>query len=82
MIRRNKMKIDKDQLEEINVLACYDLANLQTGIKVHSDATKEKIAATNRLFEKGLISQQDGGYLTERGCAAAEHLDHLSGILN
>lgn len=76
------MKFDKDQLEEMNVLACYDLANLQTGIKVHSDATKEKIAATNRLFEKGLISKHDGGYLTERGCAAAEHLEHLSGILD
>lgn len=76
------MKYNQELLEEMKVLACYDLANLQTGIKVHSDAEKEKIAATNRLFEKGLVSQEDGGYLTERGCNAAEHLEHLSGILN
>ena len=76
------MKFNKDMLEEMNVLSCYDLANSQTGIKVHSDATDSNIAATNRLFEKGLVSQSDGGYLTERGHTAAEHLEHLAGILN
>ena len=76
------MSFNQDLLEEMNVLACFDLANLQTGIKVHSDASETKIAATVRLFEKGLLSQKDGGYLTERGQVAAEHLQHLSGILN
>ena len=76
------MKLDHELLEEMNVLSCYDLANLQTGIKVHSDADVEKISATARLFEKGLVSKQDGGYLTERGQIAAEHLQHLSGILD
>ena len=76
------MKFDQELLDEMNVLSCYDLSSLQTGIKVHSDASESKIAATQRLFEKGLVSQQDGGYLTERGCTAAEHLQHLSGILN
>ncbi|MDH5424216.1 MAG: TIGR02647 family protein [Gammaproteobacteria bacterium] len=75
------MKFDNDLLEEMNVLSCYDLDSLQTGIKVHSDATEAKIAAAARLFEKGLVSQQDGGYLTERGQIAAEHLQHLSGVL-
>ena len=76
------MKLDQDLLEEMNVLSCYDLANLQTGIKVHSDAAEGKVAAAARLFEKGLVSQHDGGYLTERGQIAAEHLQHLSGILD
>ena len=76
------MEINKEILEEMNVLSCYDLESLQKGIKVHSNATESKIAATNRLFEKGLISQEDGGYLTDRGHTAVEHLQHLSGILN
>lgn len=76
------MKFDKDLLEEMNVLFCYDLASLQTGIKVHSDAAEEKIAAAKRLFEKGLVGQPDGGYLTERGHTAVEHLQHLSGLLS
>ncbi|MDH5391876.1 MAG: TIGR02647 family protein [Gammaproteobacteria bacterium] len=76
------MHFDQDLLEEMKVLSCFDLANLQTGIKVHSDALESKIAATARLFDKGLVSQKDGGYLTERGQIAAEHLQHLSGVLD
>ncbi|MDH5516994.1 MAG: TIGR02647 family protein [Gammaproteobacteria bacterium] len=76
------MSFNQETLEEMKVLSCFDLANLQTGIKVHSDATEAKIAATARLFDKGLVSQKDGGYLTERGQVAAEHLQHLSGLLN
>ena len=75
------MMMNQDLLDELNVLFCFDLSSLQTGIKVHSDAEASKIAATKRLFEKGLISQQDGGYLTDRGCEAAEHLQHLSGLV-
>lgn len=75
------MKIDQSMLDELNVLACFDLDSLQKGIKVHSDAETTKIAATKRLFEKGIVSQVDGGYLTERGQIAAEHLQHISGIL-
>ena len=75
------MKYDKDMLDEMNVLACYDLSSLQTGIKIHSDAEAEKISAAKRLYEKGLLTQPDGGYLTERGQIAAEHLQHLAGIL-
>lgn len=76
------MEFNQELLDEMKVLSCYDLASLQTGIKVHSDATDSKILATKRLFEKGIVSQEDGGYLTERGHIAAEHLQHLSGILN
>jgi len=75
------MKYNQDLLDEINVLSCYDLTSLQTGIKVHSTAEPEKIAAAKRLFDKGLISQVDGGYLTDSGHEAAEHLLHLSGLL-
>jgi len=75
------MKYNQNLVDEMNVLACFDLGSLQTGIKVHSTAEPEKIAAAKRLFEKGLISQVDGGYLTDSGHEAAEHLLHLSGLM-
>ncbi|MEZ5481095.1 MAG: TIGR02647 family protein [Porticoccaceae bacterium] len=37
------------------------MSTTQQGIKVHSDASESVIAATARLFEKGLLSQADGG---------------------
>lgn len=75
------MKYNHDLLDEMNVLACFDLASLQTGIKVHSTAEKEKVAAVARLFKKGLVTQVDGGYLTDSGHEAAEHLLHFSGLM-
>lgn len=75
------MKFDNEILDELNVLSCFDLGSLQAGIKVHSTANAQKIAATQRLFDKGLVSQVDGGYLTDSGREAAEHLLHLSGLL-
>lgn len=76
------MKFDEDILDEMNVLACFDLSSLQTGIKVHSNAEASKIAAAKRLYAKGLVTQEDGGYLTDSGVEAAEHLLHLSGLLS
>jgi len=71
-----------ETLEEINILVRYNLQTTQEGIKVHSDADAKTIAATKRLFEKDLISQIDGGYLTDLGRKAAEHAQDLLQILN
>ncbi|GGM16457.1 TIGR02647 family protein [Pseudomonas asuensis] len=69
-------------IEEINLLARYDLSNNLAGLKVHQDATQEVLAAIKRLYDKGLISQVDGGYLTGLGRDAAEHAQVLLTILN
>lgn len=69
-------------VEELNVLARFNLETDLEGIKVHSSADQEVIAATQRLFDKGLISQVDGGYLTSLGRTAAEHAQGLLQILN
>lgn len=69
-------------IEELNILACYNLHSTQEGIKVHSSASAETISATQRLFDKGLISQADGGYLTSLGITAAEHAQNLLQIMN
>jgi len=69
------MALSKDLADELNILAQFNLDSLQEGIKVHTHtASEETIAATQRLFDKGLISQNDGGYLTALGHEAAEHV--------
>lgn len=75
------MRITEAQRQEINVLLQFNLSSMQEGIKVHSDADPELIAATCRLFAKGLITQEDGGYLTSLGHTAAEHAQALHTIL-
>ncbi len=75
------MPYSPDIVEELNILARFNLDTTQAGIKVHADAGPEVISATQRLFDKGLISQSDGGYLTHRGIEAAEHAQNLMGIM-
>ncbi len=71
------MPYTPDITAELNILARFNLSTTQEGIKIHSSATPDVIAATERLFNKGLISQADGGYLTELGRNAAEHAQNL-----
>ncbi|ORU91639.1 MAG: DNA-binding protein [Cycloclasticus sp. symbiont of Bathymodiolus heckerae] len=75
------MKLNQALLEEFNVLLQFDLSNTQQGIKIHNDAEASVSTAAERLFNKGLIDQVDGGYLTPLGRTAAEHAQALSGVL-
>jgi len=64
-------------MAELDILIQYNLDSTQQGIKIHSSADEEKIDAVERLFEKGLVTAIDGGYLTELGRRAAEHAQAL-----
>ncbi|MCF6252228.1 MAG: TIGR02647 family protein [Methylococcaceae bacterium] len=75
------MALTAELIEEIKILTHYNLTSIQEGIKVHRSAKPEVVAAANRLFEKGLISQADGGYLTDLGIEAAEHAQGVLTIL-
>lgn len=75
------MPYTADVIEELNLLSRYNLNTTQEGIKVHSNAEASVINATQRLFDKGLISLPDGGYLTSLGREAAEHTQNLMVIL-
>lgn len=75
------MPYNNELLEELNVLNLFNLATTQEGIKVHSNAKPELIEATQRLFDKGLVTQMDGGYLTPLGHEAAESSQVLLTIL-
>jgi uncharacterized protein (TIGR02647 family) len=75
------MSLSADFLEEVDLLCLFNLNTTQEGIKVHHEAEPAKIAATLRLYEKGLITQRDGGYLTSIGVVAAEHAQALLTLL-
>jgi uncharacterized protein (TIGR02647 family) len=70
-----------DLIDELEILALFNLSNHQEGLKVHNNASFKTQGAITRLHEKGLISQADGGYLTSLGIDAAEHAQSLLTIL-
>lgn len=75
------MKLTSKQINEVNALLLFDPQNPLDGIKIHSDANPDVISAVKSLFDKGLITQSDGGYLTDMGKKAAEYADLLLGLL-
>jgi len=79
--REMTMALPKEQIEEIGLLLKFDPSSAQVGLKIHSSADPEMIAAALRLHEKGLLDQPDGGFLTPLGHEAAEHLQFVAQIL-
>ncbi|MCG6937949.1 MAG: TIGR02647 family protein [Gammaproteobacteria bacterium] len=71
------MRCTREQMDEVDILVRYNLQTTHQGIKVHSSASKEHVEAVKRLYEKGLVTQRDGGYLTDLGRKAAEHAQAL-----
>ncbi|MCX7097183.1 MAG: TIGR02647 family protein [Methylococcales bacterium] len=76
------MPYTQDIVDELNILVRYNLSTTQEGIKVHKTAAPENIAATKRLYIKGLVTQEDGGYLTSLGHEAAEQAQTVLNLLN
>lgn len=71
-----------EEINEINLLGQYNLANTLEGLKIHShEAPDTTVAAARRLHEKGLVTQPDGGYLTSLGIEAAQHCQSLLTVL-
>ena len=75
------MPYTDDLVQELNALIRFDLDTGKQGIKVHKTADADVIAAVQRLYAKGLITQADGGYLTSLGREAAEHAQTMLGFL-
>jgi len=76
------MTIKQHLIDEIEVLLQFPLDSTQAGIKIHNSAKQGLIDAAQNLFEKGLITQHDGGYLTDLGYESAEHLQHALRIIS
>ncbi len=75
------MPFTSDLIDELNTLIRFDLESGQQGIKVHKTADPHVIEAVARLHAKGLITQNDGGYLTSLGREAAEAAQAALGFL-
>ncbi|MBE1274834.1 TIGR02647 family protein [Enterovibrio baiacu] len=75
------MPFTSDLIDEMNLLVKFTLSSDMAGIKVHSDADPLVIAASERLYEKKLVTEVDGGYLTSIGRDAVEHAKEALRIL-
>lgn len=76
------MPFTPELVEELNLLAMFNLHSTQEGIKVHQhSAAPEAVSAAQRLHRKGLTTQVDGGYLTQLGIEVAEHAQRVLDIL-
>ncbi len=64
----------QQQIDQIEVLLHFNLETTLQGLKIHHDARPGLINAAKQLHELGLITEHDGGYLTDLGHEAAEHL--------
>ncbi len=76
------MPFTPNHLNELNVLIKFRLDTMQEGIKVHHDADPAIVAAVRRLYEKQLVTREDGGYLTPMGHETAQHAHELIGLLS
>ncbi|WP_337840145.1 TIGR02647 family protein [Rheinheimera sp.] len=75
------MAVSAELNDEIRILNLFNLDTSLEGIKAHKDATAEYKAAIGRLYQKGLLTQPDGGYLTDLGRHCAEHIQSALRIL-
>ncbi|MGO4893794.1 TIGR02647 family protein [Flavobacterium sp. W21_SRS_FM6] len=67
------MMFTSETMNELNLLLKFPDTSLMQGIKVHHDADPELVAASKRLFDKGIVTLPDGGYLTDLGHDLLEH---------
>ena len=75
------MNFMPELVAELEILSHYNLTTTGEGIKVHHTAEPAMIAATTRLHDKGLLTQSDGGYLTDLGIEVAEHVQAILTVL-
>lgn len=61
------MSLTNEMVNEFNLLLKFPTTSLMQGLKIHHDAEPELIDAAKRLFEKGIVTLPDGGYLTDLG---------------
>lgn len=76
------MQFDQAMTDELNLILKFPTKSLMQGIKIHEDADPSVISAAKRLFDKGIISQTDGGYLTDLGHDLHEHANMLWSALH
>ena len=76
------MPVNAEINAEIRILNLFNLDSSLEGIKAHKTADPESLAAIARLYQKGLLTHEDGGYLTDLGRHCAEHVQNALRILS
>ena len=77
------MPFTQEQLNELNLLASFQSSSSQEGIKVHQhSAEPATVAAAQRLHQRGLVTQPDGGYLTPLGSEITEQVHKILSVLS
>ncbi len=80
-MKKEVIYLTPNLVSELNFLARYDLDTQQEGFKIHHEADPALKEAVQRLFDKNLVTQADGGYLTALGREVAEHIQGALTIL-
>lgn len=75
------MPFNQQLTDELNLILKFPTSSLMQGLKIHENADPTVIAAAKRLFDKGIITLPDGGYLTELGHDLAEHAQVIQSAL-
>lgn len=76
------MTFTPEMVAEFELLLKFPTKSLMQGLKIHNDAQPEAIAAAQRLFDKGIVTLPDGGYLTDLGHELFEHALIVHSALN
>lgn len=75
------MELSQSFVADVELLSLFELDSSQAGLKIHHEASPERIASAERLFNMKLTTNIDGGYLTSLGRQAADHAQALISIL-
>ena len=76
------MPFNPELTAELNLILKFPNNSLMQGLKIHQDADPEIIEAGKRLFDKGIVTPPDGGYLTNLGYDLAEHAKVIQSALS
>jgi uncharacterized protein (TIGR02647 family) len=75
------MSFDQGMMDELNLLLKFPTESLLQGLKIHNDASQSIVNAAERLYAKGMITQPDGGYLTDLGIDIADQIRKVKSAL-
>ena len=76
------MHLDSELLEELSLLRRLSQDLSLDVISLQSSADPAVSAAAGRLLQKGILSDSNGGELTESGVEAADHMNRLFNLLS
>ena len=75
------MHLDPELIDELALLRRFSMGG-PVAMDVHDNPDPAIVAAAERMHEKGLITEPDGGELTDKGREAIEHMEKLFNLLD